>query len=90
MPERIDKLKSTLQELEAELASIDSLDEETRAVLESTLEEITQRLRKRSSDPQPESLAERLQDAASEFETSHPTLFGIVTRIVDALGQIGI
>ena len=33
---------------------------------------------------------DRLQDAAGEFETSHPTLFGIVTRMVDALGQIGI
>ena len=90
MPEQIEKLKSTLRELEAELASIDTLDEETRAALEEAVEEISQRLRKRDYAPQPDSLAARLQDAAGEFETSHPTLFGIVRRTIDALGQMGI
>ena len=90
MPDRIEKLKTTLRELEAELASIDSLDEETRAALEAAMEEIGQRLRKRDYHAQADSLTARLQDAAGEFETSHPTLFGIVTRTIDALGQMGI
>ena len=90
MSERIEKLKSTLQELETELASIDSLDEDTRAALESAMGEISQTLRKRNVEQQHETLAARLQDAAGEFETSHPTLFGIVTRAIDALGQMGI
>jgi chromosome segregation ATPase len=91
MPDRVEKLKSTLRELEAELASLDSLDEETRAALQSAVDEISQRLRKREYQPQQaDSLATRLQDAAGEFETSHPTLFGIVTRTIDALGQMGI
>jgi hypothetical protein len=95
MPERIEKLKSTLRELETELASIDTLDEETRTQLEAAVDEISQRLQlhsvqSRSVPPQSDSLATRLQDAAGEFETSHPTLFVIVTRTIDILGQMGI
>mgnify|MGYP003350251150 CR=1 FL=1 len=30
------------------------------------------------------------QDAAHEFEGSHPTLTGLLTRLIDGLGQMGI
>jgi hypothetical protein len=32
----------------------------------------------------------RLQEAVGQFETSHPTLYGLVNRLIDALGQMGI
>lgn len=92
MAERPEKLRSTLEELEKELASLDTLDDETRSVLETALEEISQALRRkdRAALQSHDSIAARLQEAAEGFETSHPTLFGIVSRIVDALGQMGI
>lgn len=92
MAEQLDKLKETLRELETELSSLDSIDHETRSVLESALTDISEALRRR--DPgaiaERQSLATRLQEAAEGFESSHPTLFGIVERTVNALGQMGI
>jgi hypothetical protein len=38
----------------------------------------------------PESVIERLQLAAHQFENSHPTLTGILSRLIDGLGQMGI
>jgi predicted RNase H-like nuclease (RuvC/YqgF family) len=94
MAEHISKLKETIRELEAELESLDSIDQETRAVLESALAEISETLRRRDSGAEtheePQSLATKLQEAAEGFESSHPTLFGIVGRTVNALGQMGI
>lgn len=92
MAEHSDKLRGTLQELEAELASVDSLDEETRSALETLMVEIGQALGKPTlpESRRREDLTSRLQDAAEQFETSHPTLFGIISRTIDALGQMGI
>ncbi len=41
------------------------------------------------SDSQ-DSLIERLSSAAHQFESSHPTLTGILSRLIDGLGQMGI
>jgi hypothetical protein len=92
MAERLDKLRETVRELEEELASLDTIDPETRTVLESALAEISDALGRRdpASLARHDSLATRLQEAAEGFESSHPNLFGIVGRTVDALGQMGI
>ena len=37
-----------------------------------------------------QTLSARLNDAVSEFESSHPTLYAVVNRMVDVLGQMGI
>ncbi len=91
MPERLQKLKATIQDLETELESLTAIDADTREMLEEAVAEIHTALRK--EDPQhlePHSLAERLKTAAEQFESSHPTLFGVVSRTIDILGQMGI
>ncbi len=90
MPERIEKLRETVTELEAELASLSELDEQTRALLEEAVTELQATLTKKPEDIEHHSLTEQLQEAAEAFQTSHPTLFGIVKRTVDALAQMGI
>jgi hypothetical protein len=91
MTEQIEKLKSTVAELEDELRSIDSVDAETRAVLEQAVLDILAALNKAApGERAPQSLVDRLQSAAQEFEESHPTVSGIVSRLVDGLGQMGI
>jgi hypothetical protein len=91
MSEKHDRLRSALQEFEAELAALGSLDDETRAELETLMREIADALSKKGADiRRSEGLAARLQDAAQDFENSHPTLFGIISRTIDALGQMGI
>lgn len=111
MNEKLQGLKATLRELEAELAEADGLDEHTRSLLEEASQEIARTLSddasvaacsaESESDDQPNSTLEngeagaasarsRLEEIVGEFETSHPTLFGLINRLVDALGQMGI
>ena len=91
MPQRIAKLQETIEELQAELASLETVDDETRAVLEDAVAEIQAALHKEEHAELGEStLITKLRDSAEQFEASHPTLFGIVSRTIDALGQMGI
>jgi len=91
MPQRIAKLQATIQELQAELASLDTVDDATRNALEDAVNEIEAALRKAEhAELSESSLITRLRDSAEQFEASHPTLFGIVSRTIDALGQMGI
>lgn len=89
MPERIEKLRQTVKELEEELAGLASFDDETRKKLQEAVGEI-QTLLKQEGELEPDSVIERLRAAEEEFQVSHPTLSGIVARMIDALGQLGI
>lgn len=90
MPERINKLRQTVAELEAELDELSELDDDTRAMLEEAVSEIQEALHQQPEDIPHQTLSQRLRDATEGFEASHPTLFGIVNRTVDALAQMGI
>ena len=91
MPERIEKLRGIVKELETELDSLESVDAQSRNLLEEALEDLRAALSK--TDPaslESESLVERLQTAEREFQVSHPTISGLVLRMINALGQLGI
>ncbi len=91
MSEHMEKLKATVAELEEELRSLETLDDETCEVLEEALREIQAALNPdETTELEAESLMDRLNDATHEFEGSHPTLTGIISRLVDGLGQMGI
>ena len=91
MNERLEQLRATVRELEQELAEVDSLDPATREVLSQAARDIQSALGasapERLKSP---GITARLRDAASDFETSHPTLAGVLERVIDALGQLGI
>jgi signal transduction histidine kinase len=87
----LDKLKAILQDLEAELTSLTNVDDEVREHLEEAIAEIQSAIQREDpSQLEPHTLSARLTAAAERFESSHPTLFGIVGRIVNVLGQMGI
>ena len=91
MPERIEKLRGIVKELEAELESLDPLDAESRQVLEEALEELRSALgQKDTASLESESLLQRLRDAEEHFQVSHPTISGLVLRMINGLGQLGI
>ena len=90
MTENIEQLRTTLRDLEAELASLETLDEETRAMLQEVAGEIQAVLATRTATQPPGHVRGRLRDAIDQFETSHPTLTGVLSRLVDTLGQMGI
>ena len=92
MPERLEKLRAALSDLQQELQGLDEVDVELRDRLEAARLEIEQTL-DQSEPPgqwQPQTLIERLQDNEAHFEATHPTLAGIVRRTIDILAQMGI
>ena len=91
MSERIEKLKSIVRELEIELAELESVDPESRRVLEEAVADLTTALGKTDSDvASAQSLVDRFRAAEEGFAASHPTLSGIVARVIHGLGQLGI
>jgi hypothetical protein len=91
MSEHAKKIKATLAELEEELRTLPSVDHETRRVLEETVAEIQSALAPdEPGELESQSLIDRLSETTQQFEASHPTLSGIITRLIDGLGQMGI
>ncbi|HUS38862.1 MAG TPA: DUF4404 family protein [Pirellulales bacterium] len=91
MPERIEKLRTLLDELEQELHDVDSLDDESRTMLKDAAEEIQAALQEENAaNLEHQTISQKLGETVSEFESSHPTLHAVVGRIVDVLGQMGI
>jgi chromosome segregation ATPase len=90
MSDRLDKLRATLSELDAELRSIDSLDDKTREELAAAAAEIAASLRRGKRSDQTRQVEDSLQGRLADFEASYPQLAGIVTRLLDGLAQLGI
>jgi len=90
MPDRLDKLRATLSELEAELRDHDSLDDETREQLEAAAAEINAVLRRGTRSAKTQEVESSLQDRLTDFEAAYPQLAGVVSRLIDGLGQLGI
>ncbi|MHB8971149.1 MAG: DUF4404 family protein [Pirellulaceae bacterium] len=92
MSERVDKLRSLVKELEAELATLETVDAESQQALAATLQELHIALSSRvgAESLASETVVERLRDAEDNFQVSHPTISGLVVRMIDALGQLGI
>lgn len=88
----MENLRRRLDELHAELESMDAVDAEARAALEHVMHDIQELLARAEDDRsrEPHSLAERLREAGRHFEDSHPTLTATVGRVVDALSNLGI
>ena len=90
MPDASDKLRATLKELEAELSSADSLDEETREQLADAISAIAASVRRGKRSEEARQAEDSLQNRLVEFEASHPQLAIIVGRLLDGLAQLGI
>lgn len=105
MSDHNERLRSTLRELHHELEQMQHLDPDVRAQLKAAAGEIDAKLGHAAGAPsaaaaevQPsaadtaedDSLAGQLTDAARQFEGEHPTLAGILQRLVTGLSQLGI
>ena len=88
-----DRLRQLLAQVHTKLETTQTLDDEGRALVLNTMGELAGLLEKPKDEPksdQDESLGERLEDAAKQFEADHPQLFTALQQIIDTLRGAGI
>lgn len=88
-----ERLRQLLGQVHTELETTQALDEQGRALVLQTMGDLAQLLERsaaREEHPEDESLGERLEDAAKQFEAEHPKLFTALQQIVDTLRGAGI
>ena len=103
MPDAQQNLRSSVTALREQLQSKAlpdaEISAEMRSLLESVMADIDQVLRSKPSNsmvsapvpmPSQQSLVQRLTSAEKQFEETHPTLAGIVARLLDGLAGMGI
>jgi hypothetical protein len=90
MADRLEKLRNTLAELERELASVDSLDDEARERLADAAAEIAATLRRGRRTEETSQAEESLKDRLVDFEAQHPQIAILVGRVLDGLANLGI
>jgi len=92
MPERLESLRRALIDLENELETVDVEDHEAQALLVEAKLEIEAALAKADhpNDLESHPFIDRLTEAEASFEASHPTVAGVLRRLIDVLGQMGI
>jgi len=85
------ELSRNLERLHAELSASEDLTPRERSLLETLAADIASLLEDaEASEHEPQTLADRLRDATSEFEESHPNLTFAIGAVADALSRLGI
>lgn len=96
MSEATEKLRATLDDLHAQLASMNEVEPAAQALLKSAVSDLRQKLDEQGAPAssaefgESASIVDRLHEAARHFEESHPTLTGAIGSVIDALGRMGI
>jgi hypothetical protein len=86
------RLRTLLDQLQAELARAEGLPEEQRLSLRRLDDELRALLARPASGrgPAPESLRERLDDWVRELEASHPALSTTLGNLIETLAFFGL
>ncbi len=82
-------LRKQLESLHGELARTNSVDRDSRELLTALLDDISRLLESEPAGSE-QSLTERLDGLAVQFEAEHPALGDAIRRVIDALGKAGI
>jgi len=86
-----EELKSRLDELHQELEKAGTLSLEERDMFGSLMADMVQ-IAQEESQPEEhdETLREKLEHKASDFDVDHPRLAGVIRQLLDSLGKMGI
>jgi hypothetical protein len=85
------QLRNLIKTLHAELTAADSVDADSRAMLQQLIKDIEELAAKENKPAEHvESAAGQLESAALKFESEHPKLSIAIGEILDALGKLGI
>lgn len=84
------KIKNLLEQLRTEMESVDKVDEAGLAILRELDGDIDKLIARSDDDVSDQSIAERLDEAVSKFEVTHPTLTAMLSEISKVLSNAGI
>ena len=90
---RMDKqhLQGMIEKLHRELASTDSIDDDSRALLQELAQDVEKLAGSTESSTEKHGTTTgQLQNAAVKFESEHPKLSMALGEVIDALGKLGI
>ena len=86
-----EELKSRLDELHQELEKASTLSLEEQDMFGSLMADMVQIAQDESQPEQHnETLREKLEHQASDFDVDHPRLAGVLRQLLDSLGKMGI
>jgi len=85
-----DQLRETLDELHQQLSEAENLDADLAERLRGTLSEIQAKLEEKKLPSESTEHTDPLTESLSNFRRSHPAFTDTITRLIDALGQVGI
>jgi hypothetical protein len=84
-------LHDRLENLHTELGRTQTVDHDSRQLLITLLSDITRVLQQSAQTvEEQQSLTERLDELAVQFEAEHPALGTAIRQVVDTLGKAGI
>jgi Domain of unknown function (DUF4404) len=86
-PKRLDAAISTLR---AEIQALDRGDDKARQRLEELIRDIESSRESSPGTGPGESVGGRLKASILHFEASHPRLAGVMTELLETLGNMGI
>lgn len=85
------KLQGIIQKLHRELATADSVDNESRAMLLDLVRDVENlTVNEGPADGGAENVAGQLENAALRFESEHPKLSMALGEVIEALNKLGI
>jgi hypothetical protein len=92
MADATNKLRDTLVQLHEQLRDTRDVNDETRVLLLEVIDDIRAVVSDGAQVNQDEhgTLIARLRAAEHSFEATHPTLSGVISGLIDILGQMGI
>ena len=89
-----EQVKTALKQLHEDLRVTSSLDPELRSLLLEIDRDIQELLRTETAtspvSPSTAGLVTRIEDVASDFALKHPNVEGVLRRLADGLGQMGV
>ncbi len=84
-------LQSMIENLHRELAATDSIDDDSRVLLQELAQDVEKLAGSNESiTGEHGTAAGQLQNAALKFESEHPKLSMALGEVIDALGKLGI
>ena len=86
------EFRDLLSELHAEIENTQEVDEKGLELLRHIKEDITTLLERSEENPSPTnpSFSRNLENTISHFEVTHPSLTGLISKLLESLSSSGI